>query len=104
MYRLECVYVLRICFFKQTTAYEMRISDWSADVCSSDLLLVGATQLLGGFFQFVRLALQFAAVADRLLGLVEDGNNRLDGDGLAHDDARDQIGRASCRARVGQYV
>src|SRR3546814_1857463 len=26
-----------IFFFKQTTAYEMRISDWSSDVCSSDL-------------------------------------------------------------------
>src|SRR3546814_3589951 len=25
-------------FFKQTTAYEMRISDWSSDVCSSDLV------------------------------------------------------------------
>src|SRR3546814_15648186 len=28
-------------FFKQKTAYEMRISDWSSDVCSSDLLVVG---------------------------------------------------------------
>src|SRR3546814_8082478 len=28
-------------FFKQKTAYEMRISDWSSDVCSSDLLQVG---------------------------------------------------------------
>src|SRR3546814_5893615 len=27
-------------FFKQKTAYEMRISDWSSDVCSSDLLLM----------------------------------------------------------------
>src|SRR3546814_1900281 len=26
------------CFFKQKTAYEMRIRDWSSDVCSSDLL------------------------------------------------------------------
>src|SRR3546814_16546677 len=26
-----------LCFFKQKTAYEMRISDWSSDVCSSDL-------------------------------------------------------------------
>src|SRR3546814_10561069 len=26
-------------FFKQKTAYEMRISDWSSDVCSSDLLI-----------------------------------------------------------------
>src|SRR3546814_3109877 len=30
-------------FFKQKTAYEMRISDWSSDVCSSDL--VGAKTL-----------------------------------------------------------
>src|SRR3546814_4733736 len=29
-------------FFKQKTAYEMRISDWSSDVCSSDLLPQGA--------------------------------------------------------------
>src|SRR3546814_5622628 len=28
----------RFFFFKQKTAYEMRISDWSSDVCSSDLL------------------------------------------------------------------
>src|SRR3546814_4578409 len=28
---------LCILFFKQKTAYEMRISDWSSDVCSSDL-------------------------------------------------------------------
>src|SRR3546814_8090338 len=28
-------------FFKQKTAYEMRISDWSSDVCSSDLLEQG---------------------------------------------------------------
>src|SRR3546814_5200313 len=27
----------RVFFFKQKTAYEMRISDWSSDVCSSDL-------------------------------------------------------------------
>src|SRR3546814_6657769 len=30
--------VLRVFFVKQKTAYEMRISDWSSDVCSSDLL------------------------------------------------------------------
>src|SRR3546814_10126490 len=30
-------------FFKQKTAYEMRISDWSSDVCSSDLLVAAAT-------------------------------------------------------------
>src|SRR3546814_12812414 len=30
-------------FFKQKTAYEMRISDWSSDVCSSDLAEAGRT-------------------------------------------------------------
>src|SRR3546814_6378504 len=36
-----CFFLLIVCFFfffKQKTAYEMRISDWSSDVCSSDLL------------------------------------------------------------------
>src|SRR3546814_9650573 len=40
-----CIYICgsgvwgwdRFVFFKQKTAYEMRISDWSSDVCSSDL-------------------------------------------------------------------
>src|SRR3546814_1061268 len=33
-------------FFKQKTAYEMRISDWSSDVCSSDLETVGQHQAI----------------------------------------------------------
>src|SRR3546814_10057258 len=33
-------------FFKQKTAYEMRISDWSSDVCSSDLLDHCVTRLI----------------------------------------------------------
>src|SRR3546814_8788616 len=33
MFSYDCVFF----FFKQKTAYEMRISDWSSDVCSSDL-------------------------------------------------------------------
>src|SRR3546814_6526127 len=32
-------YSIVVFFFKQKTAYEMRISDWSSDVCSSDLFL-----------------------------------------------------------------
>src|SRR3546814_12444219 len=31
-------------FFKQKTAYEMRISDWSSDVCSSDLTIKGGVE------------------------------------------------------------
>src|SRR3546814_17884421 len=37
-YSVKCIAVIQIVFFfKQKTAYEMRISDWSSDVCSSDL-------------------------------------------------------------------
>src|SRR3546814_6541911 len=39
-----CCFVLYLFFFKQKTAYEMRISDWSSDVCSSDLRLYCAMQ------------------------------------------------------------
>src|SRR3546814_8692387 len=52
MFFFLCVYVLfsaGCCFFKQKTAYEMRISDWSSDVCSSDLILATeATALCRG--------------------------------------------------------
>src|SRR3546814_10494581 len=34
-------------FFKQKTAYEMRISDWSSDVCSSDLTALTGLDFLG---------------------------------------------------------
>src|SRR3546814_9254962 len=35
----SCVFLYFFFFFKQKTAYEMRISDWSSDVCSSDLAI-----------------------------------------------------------------
>src|SRR3546814_5322242 len=42
-YGFICVFFF---FFKQKTAYEMRISDWSSDVCSSDLVLeIGGVDL-----------------------------------------------------------
>src|SRR3546814_6870494 len=42
-----CVFV-----FKQKTAYEMRISDWSSDVCSSDLPNIGTVPWIGGNRRF----------------------------------------------------
>src|SRR3546814_4414058 len=39
VYLLFCLWLVYcFFFFKQKTAYEMRISDWSSDVCSSDLI------------------------------------------------------------------
>src|SRR3546814_3010719 len=60
-------------FFKQKTAYEMRISDWSSDVCSSDLN--------GGGLVDPTLQAAFAAPAPWIFGAVEivlpDYNLRL---------------------------
>src|SRR3546814_10907563 len=46
-------------FFKQKTAYEMRISDWSSDVCSSDLYSIVfylSAGVLGGIAPFYTAA------------------------------------------------
>src|SRR3546814_9239583 len=40
-YSIVVFYLCIIFFFKQKTAYEVRISDWSSDVCSSDLRHIG---------------------------------------------------------------
>src|SRR3546814_8932951 len=57
-------------FFKQKTAYEMRISDWSSDVCSSDLVDI-ADRAVGEFLHlgFVALALVLAKQPLLLVGL-----------------------------------
>src|SRR3546814_10554729 len=78
-------------FFKQKTAYEMRISDWSSDVCSSDLL----QPAVAGQHRLQQFAPRRAEIAAAELA-----------PHLAMDDKlrRAEIGRASCRERVCQYV
>src|SRR3546814_6142368 len=41
------LYCVLFFFFKQKTAYELRISDWSSDVCSSDLLRIQREEMDG---------------------------------------------------------
>src|SRR3546814_20759544 len=64
-YRKSCV----VFIIKQKTAYEMRISDWSSDVCSSDLGLatVDRRETVVHFHQWTKAFSPsvFAAVADR---------------------------------------
>src|SRR3546814_14843435 len=43
-------------FFKQKTAYEMRISDWSSDVCSSDLFSYSRAETLDDAFRIFAAA------------------------------------------------
>src|SRR3546814_10757341 len=92
-------------FFKQKTAYEMRISDWSSDVCSSDLCVLDRdrrARIGEGFLDGtldVGLPLRIAPV-ERRHDAVE---HRLFPLQRAQAGA-DEIGRASCRERVCQYV
>src|SRR3546814_14166785 len=58
--------VLSFFFFKQKTAYEMRISDWSSDVCSSDLL--GAAQAGGGGEIIVAPRPRLRLIAELVIG------------------------------------
>src|SRR3546814_5443634 len=107
----------RFFFFKQKTAYEMRISDWSSDVCSSDLpqhrppplartqprveqpVDVGERRIIGLVIgdqpvppELVERARH--AVAFQVLG---------GGEGPVAQ-REQKIGSASCRERVCQYV
>src|SRR3546814_2380456 len=98
-------------FFKQKTAYEMRISDWSSDVCSSDLqedidgveyAREQAEQVAGeiGGRQFIALPHQQRRPRER-----EQHRDRLPpARQRAGEEDAPQIGRASCRERVCQYV
>src|SRR3546814_8154562 len=96
MLRLRVLRVCRACFFfffKQKTAYEMRISDWSSDVCSSDLLHALVLALSVAWQAFAQDAPHLyvtAAIALLFKAIVIP--------------VALQIGRASGRERVCQYV
>src|SRR3546814_5808843 len=105
------MFMMWVFLFKQNTAYEMRISDWSSDLCSADLdgavhvglaidgvATIGAVALPGLDGGLVlrsdaALALPASAAIPRLLV----SRTRPAAEAV-------EIGRASCRDRVCQYV
>src|SRR3546814_14973896 len=105
-------------FFKQKTAYEMRISDWSSDVCSSDLTFSGPSE--EDFFfrtsRFSTLGLNARRSLCRRGVRLGDGVAEVPVEGRRVritardlDDTRagehgTASGRASCRERVCQCV
>src|SRR3546814_4898939 len=107
VYRM-CIYVC-FCVFKQKTAYEVRISDWSSDVCSSDLSLDAVGQVMSDSAPNLRPALDGVARIsesvnrrdDMLRTLLSDANDVA---GTLAERGPQEIGRASCRERVCQYV
>src|SRR3546814_4803781 len=122
----------------QKTAYEMRISDWSSDVCSSDLMLLTYMQDEGKRFTTLeRVTIGGSACPESIIRAFRDdyGVDVIQGWGMtetsplgtvsvpnasvaAKPDAEQmayklkqgrllcglEIGRASCRERVCQYV
>src|SRR3546814_1458699 len=97
------------CFIKQKTAYEMRTSDWSSDVCSSDLRRThaphnlhhapkrGALELLASVQRVTVLEQAYVVLGDDVDGVAR-GRDRAQRHLVVVPVV--QIGRASCRERV----
>src|SRR3546814_3161200 len=86
-------------FFKQKTAYEMRISDWSSDVCSSDLPAMPSAEK-----QLIRWSRPGSMLWRSLPMPTQSGlHHRAEPRNTPATSAA-KIGRASCRERVCQYV
>src|SRR3546814_10427162 len=96
-------------FFKQKTAYEMRISDWSSDVCSSDLGPVLDKHSVGGLPGNRTTPIVVAIVAALGYRIPKTSSRAITSPAGTADTMEvmapvSQIGRASCRERVCQYV
>src|SRR3546814_1016416 len=118
--------VILFFFFKQKTAYEMRISDWSSDVCSSDLKAEDRDQALSDIYRVMRPGEPpTRETAEALFGGLFFDSERYDLSAVGRVklnmrlglDAEDTvttlrsedilavvIGSASCREGVCQYV
>src|SRR3546814_11305756 len=111
-------------FFKQKTAYEMRISDWSSDVCSSDLLRLQRCEVVIHLADETSVK-EFHVIIEKQHRLVLRHGREGIADGaspvvtgidhleiyqplqpapVAHSSQAAEIGRASCRDRACQYV
>src|SRR3546814_4729457 len=107
--------------FKQKTAYEMRISDWSSDVCSSDLDLADAgqqvhharhaahlaqlLQLLGHVLEIEQALLHAGGLAFGLFLLDRHGGLLDQADDVASSEER-RVGHecvSTCRSRWSPY-
>src|SRR3546814_1092640 len=95
-------------FFKQKTAYEMRISDWSSDVCSSDLAVASAGFEVDTANDDRNVIIakprspskSYADLSAEAAVLMAKAGEAVQWAGPVVR----KIGRASCRERVCQYV
>src|SRR3546814_9659500 len=102
-------------FFKQKTAYEMRISDWSSDVCSSDLWdhatlanfdrLLEVPSLSRGIVNTLLLSVVGGAAAVFVYLLVGLAGHRNNGASNTRSEER-RVGKecvSTCRSRWSRY-
>src|SRR3546814_8655197 len=104
-------------FFKQKTAYEMRISDWSSDVCSSDLRIGAHVRRRLGVENLKECYREIECVRERsgvridpgiAIRAVDTGNDAWVGCGrmwLGRSEER-RVGKecvSTCRSRWSQY-
>src|SRR3546814_16823782 len=114
-------HVQMVLFFKRKTAYEMRISDWSSDVCSSDLFPGVVVRLGKAFAKVEAIDATTLRCGGGASGILVSSTARdagiagleflrsipgtVGGFVRMHGGAYGgEIGRASCRERVCKYV
>src|SRR3546814_1338336 len=98
-YHLVCYVVFLCFFFKQKTAYEMRISDWSSDVCSSDLAdmkeFSGQIEFVGDIYS---KAIEQTRLTERQIEAVKNA--------IARRSEERRVGKecvSTCRSRWSPY-
>src|SRR3546814_10064163 len=97
------VVLFYVFFFKQKTAYEMRISDWSSDVCSSDLPATGHMKKRS-FGPWMMRAFGVLAKLKGLRGTAFDPFGRTEERRIRSEERR--VGKecvSTCRSRWSPY-
>src|SRR3546814_9739199 len=101
-------YLCSFLFFKQKTAYEVRISDWSSDVCSSDLGVRDYYRNYSAWAPTHRLTTRRSLIRDHIVERLRTALSEESGAAIISRHGTTLFGlvkngRASCRGRVCQY-
>src|SRR3546814_19833218 len=106
LYSIIVVWMLVFFFFKQKTAYEMRISDWSSDVCSSDLVAAAGGFVLPGdtVDVFVTRTLQdpMGGASQQITDVMLQGTRDIAIDQNANDTSKDPAVGKTATPEVNQ--
>src|SRR3546814_4357941 len=105
-FALMCI----VFFFKQKTAYEMRISDWSSDVCSSDLQhteLKTEQEKIDVLFRFIQFIERQVVLFDSIEDAAFSNVNDMEGIGSLRRSEERRVGKecvSTCRSRRSPYT